>query len=150
MMHLTPTRAGACAASLAVVAAAMAPAIAFYLTVVATAGLMGAAFHAYLRAVDRPQPGPLVDVAACALAGLLVVVDAALRFPNVLGTGGPPAATRLAEVALALTAAAVLAPAVAPACHTLLTASWRHQTQTAAARISDRSARLIRRIGDVT
>ncbi len=150
MRYLTPTRAGACATALAALGAAAPPAIGFYLTIVACAGLMGAALAAYLAAVDESTPARLIDVAACTLAGLLVVVDAAIRFPAVLQPTAPAAAAQLAELAFALTAAAAITPVFAPGYHALVSSSWRRQTTRAAAQVSARSARLIRRIADVS
>lgn len=149
-MHLTPTRAAACAAGVAVLGAAAPPALGFYLTIVACAGLMGAALTAYLAVVDGSTAARLIDVAACTLAGLLVVVDAAIRFPAVLEPTAPAAATRLAELAFALAAAAAITPIAAPGYHALVSSSWRRQTTRAAAQVSARSARLIRRIADVS
>jgi hypothetical protein len=143
-------RAGVCAAALALLAAGMPPALGFYLTIVATAGLMGAGLIAYLAAVDLPTPGRMADVGACGLAGLLVVADAAIRFPAVLEPSAPAAAARLAELAFALTAAAALTQIAAPGYHALVSSSWRRQTGRAAAGLSARSARVIRRIADVS
>lgn len=150
MTYLTPTRAGACATALAVLGAAAPPAIGFYLTIVACAGVMGAALTAYLAVVDGSTPARVIDMAACTLAGLLVVVDAAIRFPAVLEPTAPAAAARLAELAFALTAAAAVTSVAAPGYHALVSGSWRRQTTRAAARVSARSARLIRRIADVS
>jgi hypothetical protein len=144
MERVTPTRAATAAAGLAVLAGAVAPALAMYLTVVATAGLLGAAFAAYLAAVDRPDAAALMESAACATAGMLVLVDAALRFPELLSGGGPPVAERLAQVAFGLVVAAVLAPAAVSA--------WRTAVGRAGAPAVDgfagRSARLWRRLVD--
>jgi hypothetical protein len=150
MTHLTPTRGAACAAAVAVLGAAAPPALGFYLTIVACAGLMGAALSAYLAVVDESSAARLIDVAACTVAGLLVVVDAAIRFPAVLEPTAPAAAARLAELAFALTAAATITPIAAPGYHALVSSSWRRQTTRAAAQVSARSARLIRRIADVS
>jgi hypothetical protein len=150
MTHLTPTRAGVVSTALALLASAAPPALGFYLTIVATAGLMGAALGAYLAAVDLPGPARLLDLAACVLAGLLVVVDAAIRFPAVLEPTAPAGAARLAELAFALTAAAALTQIAAPGYHVLVSSAWRRQTSRAAAGLSARSARVIRRIADVS
>jgi hypothetical protein len=120
MTHVTPSRAAAGAAALAVLGSWLSPALGFYLTLVACAGLMGASLHAYLGVVDAPEPARVVELAACSIAGLLLVV------------------------------AAVVTPAVATAYHRLVSASWRRQARHTAGRVSHRSARLIRRIVDVT
>ncbi len=150
MTYLTPTRAGVCATALALLAAGLPPALGFYLTIVACAGLMGAALVAYLSAVDVPAPARLADLGALGLAGLLVVGDAAIRFPAVLEPSAPAAAARLAEAAFAVTAAAALTGLLAPGYHALVSSSWRRQTSRAAAGLSARSARVIRRIAHVS
>jgi hypothetical protein len=150
MTYVTPTRAAAGAAALAVLGSWLSPVLGFYLTLVACAGLMGASLQAYLEVVDAPDPARVVELAACSVAGLLLVVDASIRFPALLGPTAPPAAAKLAQVAFGLTIAAVLTPAVAAACTRMVPASWRRQTRDTAGRVSHRSARLIRRIVDVT
>ena len=150
MTHVTPSRAAAGAAALAVLGSWLSPALGFYLTLVACAGLMGASLHAYLGVVDAPEPARVVELAACSIAGLLLVVDASIRFPELLGPTAPSSAAKLAELAFGLTVAAVVTPAVATAYHRLVSASWRRQARHTAGRVSHRSARLIRRIVDVT
>jgi hypothetical protein len=150
MTHVTPTRAAAGAAALAVLGSWLSPALGFYLTLVACAGLMGASLQSYLEVVDAPEPARVVELTACSVAGLLLVVDASIQFPALLGPAAPPAAAKLAQVAFGLTVAAVLTPAVAAALTRLAPASWRRQARDTAGRVSHRSARLIRRIVDVT
>src|SRR5690349_3907923 len=105
MTHLTPTRAAAGTAALALLGSWMSPAMGFYLTLVACAGVMGASLQAYLQVVDAPEPARVVELAACSLAGLLLVVDVAIRFPELLGPTAPPAAAELAQLAFGLTIA---------------------------------------------
>jgi hypothetical protein len=150
MTHLTPTRAAAGAAALAVLGSWLSPALGFYLTLVGCAGVMAASLRAYLEVVDAPEPARVVELAACSVAGLLLVADASIRFPALLGPTAPPAAAKLAQLAFGLTIAAVVTPAVATAYNRLVSASWRRQARNTAGRVSHRSARLIRRIGDVT
>lgn len=150
MTHVTPTRAAAGAAALAVLGSWLSPALGFYLTLVACAGVMGASLQLYLELVDAPEPARAVELTACSIAGLLLVVDASIRFPALLGPAAPPSAARLAQLAFGLTIAAVVTPAVATAYYRLVSASWRRQARSTAGRVSHRSARLIRRIGDAT
>lgn len=102
MSHLTATRAAVVAALLAVVAPMIATnaLIAFYLTFVALAGMMGATFLAYLQLVDRPTAGPALELAVCAIAMTLVMFDAAVRFPTVLDGSAPAIAGSLGLAAL--------------------------------------------------
>ena len=91
MSHLTAPRAAFAAALAALVAglAGAGPLIAFYFTAVSAAALIGAAFMAYLRAVESPSPRSMLALAGASLAAVLVMADAAVRFPQVL-TASPP------------------------------------------------------------
>jgi hypothetical protein len=150
MQRLLPIRAALAAAGLAALAAWGPPVLGFYLTVVACAGLMGAALVAYLRMVDALEPARVVELAVCTLAGLMVVVDAAVRFPALLGPGAPPAAGQLARMAFGVAVAGWIGPAVAPAVHDLSGRRRWRRARRAAAELSRRSARAVRRIADVT
>lgn len=111
MSHLTAPRAALVAALLAVVAPIVATnaLIAFYLTCVALAGMMGATFLAYLDVVDRPAVRPVLDLSVCAVAMLLLMVDAALRFPTILDGTAPALAASLALGALIVAAVGTVA-----------------------------------------
>jgi len=102
MSHLTAPRAALIAAVLAVVAPIVATnaLIAFYLTCVALAGMMGATFLAYLGVVDDPSSRSILDLVVCALAMLLVMADVAIRFPTILDGTAPAAAGTAALAAL--------------------------------------------------
>jgi hypothetical protein len=91
MSHVTPPRAAFAAALAALLAglAGTSPLISFYLTAVAAAALIGAGFMAYLRAVESPSPRSLLALAGSSLPAVLVMADAAIRFPQVL-TASPP------------------------------------------------------------
>jgi hypothetical protein len=113
MPNLTAPRASVAAALLAVFAGTLAPnpLIAFYLTAVALAGLLGASFLAYLEVIDQPSRSNLALLVACCAASLLVMVDATVRFPTVIaGTSSGTGILSLA--ALAVVAAGSLAPLV--------------------------------------
>jgi hypothetical protein len=96
----------------AVLAGSLPPALALYLTTLAVAALMGAAFLAYLVAVDDPRPVRLYEAAVCAVAGALLMADVAVRVPGVVAASAPAGATKLAFVALALVVATLVAPQV--------------------------------------
>jgi hypothetical protein len=105
---LTPARVAACAA-LASVAAATAPTlIGFYVSLIAVAVLLGAAFAAYLAVVDDPQEWAMFELGACTVAALFAVAGTSLRFPAVVAGNTPAAAVTLAWLALAVASAAVL------------------------------------------
>jgi hypothetical protein len=101
--------AGACTA---ILAGSFPPAVAVYLTTLSVAALMGAAFLAYLAAVDDPRPARLYEAAVCAVAGALLLGDLAVRIPGVASASAPAGAARLALVALALVVATLVAPMV--------------------------------------
>jgi hypothetical protein len=110
--HLTPARA-ATAAALAGAAAGTAPTLlGFYVSVVAVAVLLGAAFAAYLAVVDDPCEWAVFELGACAVAALLALAGASLRFPAVVAGTTPWASTRLGWLALAVAAAAAVASLV--------------------------------------
>lgn len=107
--RLTPARVAACAA-LAAVAAVTAPTlIGFYVSLIAVAVLLGAAFAAYLAVVDDPREWAVFELGACTVAALLTLAGTSLRFPAVVAGDTPSAAVKLAWVALAVAAAAAAA-----------------------------------------
>lgn len=109
-MHLSkPLRLALVGAALAALSGRMPPLLAFYLALVAAACLLGAAFLGHLRAVDEPGPATIVEAAACAAAGLLLVVTAAVRFPAI-GMGEATGGGMLVRVAIAIVAAALILP----------------------------------------
>lgn len=114
MAHVTPIRVAAAGSLLAVLAGSAAPLLGFYLTVVAAAVLLGSAFVANLQVVDDARARRVAEAAVCALGGILVLVDASIRFPTVLGTSTPDSARLLAVTSLALTACAAALAAIAP------------------------------------
>ncbi len=113
MPILTAPRASVAAALLAVLAGSVGPnpLIAFYLTAVALAGLLGASFLAYLDVIDAPSGSALAVLVACCAASVLVMIDATIRFPTVIA--GTPAGTGvLSLAALGLVAGGCLSPLV--------------------------------------
>jgi hypothetical protein len=109
-MHVSkPIRLALAGAALAAVSGRMPPLLAFYLALVAAACLLGAAFLGHLRAVDDPRPATIVEAAACAAGGLLMVVTAAVRFPGI-GMGEATGGGTLVRLAIALVVAAALVP----------------------------------------
>lgn len=107
--QLTPARVAACAA-LAAVAAVTAPTlIGFYVSLVAVAVLLGAAFAAYLAVVDDPREWAVFELGACTVAALFTLAGTSLRFPAVVAGTTPSAAVKLAWLALAVAAAAAVA-----------------------------------------
>ena len=83
-------------ALLAVAAGLIAPnnLIAFYLTALAAALLLFAAFLAYLDAAERLDARSGLAVATAGLGAALVMADAAIRFPAVLDPRAPEGAER--------------------------------------------------------
>ena len=114
MRHLNAPRAALAAALLAVLAPLVATndLIAFYLTFVALAGMMGATFLAYLELVDRPGARVAAELGVCAVAMLLVMLDAAVRFPTILDGTTPALAGTLALGSLVVAAAGVVASVI--------------------------------------
>lgn len=96
----------------AVVAGGLPPVAALYLTTLSVAALMGAAFLAYLVAVDDPRPARVYEAAVCAVAGALLLSDLAVRVPGVATASAPAGAGKLALVALALVVGTLVAPMV--------------------------------------
>lgn len=96
----------------AVVAGGLPPVAALYLTTLSVAALLGAAFLAYLVAVDDPRPARVYEAAVCAVAGSLLMGDLAVRVPGVVSASAPSGAGKLALVALALVVATFVAPMV--------------------------------------
>ena len=108
-LTLTPARVAACAA-LAAVGAVTAPTlIGFYVSLMAVAVLLGAAFAAYLAVVDDPTEWAMFELGACAAAALFTLAGTSLRFPAVVAGDTPSAAVKLAWLALAVAAVAALA-----------------------------------------
>jgi hypothetical protein len=96
----------------AVAAGGLPPVAALYLTTLSVAALLGAAFAAYLVAVDDPRPGRVYEAAVCAVAGALLLADVAVRVPGIVSASAPSGAGKLALVALALVVATLVAPMV--------------------------------------
>ena len=114
-MHLSkPIRLALVGAALAAVSGRMPPLLAFYLALVAAACLLGAAFLGHLRAVDDPEPATVAEAVACAAAGLLMVVTAAVRFPAI-GMGEATGGRVLVRCAIAIVVAAAILPPLARA-----------------------------------
>ena len=103
--HVTPSRIAAIAAT-AVAVAALAPAlIGFYITTIAVAIMLGAAFAAYLAVVDDPGEWAVFELGTCLVAALLTLAGTSLRFPDVVAGTIPSASVKLAWLALAVSAA---------------------------------------------
>jgi hypothetical protein len=105
---ITPARAALAGALLAAGGGILAPnnLVAFYLTALAAAGLLFAAFLSYLDAAERLNARSGLSLAGNGLAGLLVMADAAIRFPAVLDPSPPNGAGKLALFALVVVLAA--------------------------------------------
>jgi hypothetical protein len=84
---------------------------AFYLTALAVPMLLGAAFMAYLALVDEVNAWRCIELTVTAVAGLLVMVEAAVRFPSVLADL-PPTAGPLSTTAAAIAAGGCAIPAL--------------------------------------
>lgn len=95
-------RAAVAGALLAVAAGLIAPnnLLAFYLTALAAAVLMFAAFLAYLAAAEQLDRRTGLAVSTTGLAAALVMADAAVRFPALLDPRAPGGAGVLAMLAL--------------------------------------------------
>jgi hypothetical protein len=95
-------RAALAGALLAVAAGLIAPTnlLAFYLTALAAAVLLFAAFLAYLDAAERLDRRSGLAVSTSGLAAALVMADAAVRFPSVLDPRAPGGAGTMAVLAL--------------------------------------------------
>jgi hypothetical protein len=107
--HVTPARVAALA-TFAVVLALVGPALTgFYVAMIATAALLGAAFAAYLAVVDEPAEWAVFELGACAVAALLTLAGTSLRFPDVVSGATPSASVKLAWLALAVSGTAALA-----------------------------------------
>jgi len=116
-MTLTPPLStGLAGTLLAVVAGSLAPTnlIASYMTAVAAAVLLFAAFMAYLDAAELLDARSGAALASTGLAALLVAVDAAIRFPAVLDPRAPSGVGAIPVVALII----VLGGAAAELSHT--------------------------------
>lgn len=110
MAPVTPNWIALAGVLTAVVAGALSPVAALYLTTLSVAALMGAAFLAYLVAVDDPRPARLYEAAVCAVGGALLLADVAMRVPGVASASAPAGAAKLALIALALVVATLIAP----------------------------------------
>ena len=95
-------RAALAGALLAATASLLAPTnlSAFYLTAVAAAVVLFAAFQSYLEAAETLDVRTALALAGNGLAGVLVMADAAIRSPTVLDPRAPGGASALARVAL--------------------------------------------------
>jgi hypothetical protein len=103
---VTPARVSALAA-IAVVIALAGPALTgFYIAMVATAAMLGAAFAAYLAVVDEPAEWAVFELGACTVAALLTLAGTSLRFPDVVSGMTPSASVKLAWLALAVSGTA--------------------------------------------
>src|SRR5436190_5830048 len=91
---VTPNWIALAGASTAVVAGSLPPAAAVYLTTLSVAALMGAAFLAYLVAVDDPRPVRLCEAGGCAGAGALLMAGLAVRVPGVVSASAPAGAAK--------------------------------------------------------
>jgi hypothetical protein len=98
----TAIRAALAGALLATAGGLLAPnnLLAFYLTVLAAAVLLFAAFLSYLDAAETLNARTALILACNGLAGVLVMADAAIRFPAVLDPQPPGGAGALALFAL--------------------------------------------------
>ena len=110
--QITPARAAVVAALATVAAGGAPPLVGLYVVTVAVAVMLGAAFAAYLSVVDEPGEWAAFEVAACAVAALLTLAGATLRYPTIAAGGAPAAAGRLAWLAFAVAAAAAAASVV--------------------------------------
>jgi hypothetical protein len=107
--HITPARIAAFA-SLTLVLALLAPALTgFYVAMIATAAMLGAAFAAYLAVVDEPAEWAVFELGACAVAALLTLAGTSLRFPDVVSGATPSVSIKLAWLALAVSGTAAAA-----------------------------------------
>jgi len=107
--QLTPARVAACAALAACAAVTVPTLIGFYVSLVAVAVLLGAAFAAYLAVVDDPGEWAMFELGACTVAALFTLAGTSLRFPAVVAGNTPSAAVKLAWLALAVAVAAAVA-----------------------------------------
>jgi len=110
MTHLTAPRAALASLVPAFMAGVIAgnPLLGFYLTAIAAAGLIGAAFLAYLEAVDRTRPLELYELGAIALAALLMMLEVAIRFPRALSAGSEGLSSLVLLSGLLVVSAAVV------------------------------------------
>ena len=82
--------------------------LACYLTALAAAVLLFAAFMAYLDAAEHLDRRTGTAVATMGIAAALVMADAALRFPSILDPRPPSGAGALSVLALVLVSAGLL------------------------------------------
>jgi peptidoglycan/LPS O-acetylase OafA/YrhL len=102
MDSISTPRAALAGALLAAAAGTLTPnnLLAFYLTALAAAVLLFAAFLAYIDAAARPDVPRTISVLAIGLGAALVIADAAVRFPTVLDPSAPSGAGVLPLAAL--------------------------------------------------
>jgi hypothetical protein len=114
MTITTAPRAALAGAVLAVAAGELAPTnlLACYVTALAAAVLLFAAFLAYLDAAEHLDRRTGAAVSSAGLAAALVMADAALRFPAVLDPREPGGADLLAILALVSVVAGLAVEAV--------------------------------------
>ncbi|HET6848449.1 MAG TPA: hypothetical protein VFH74_06300 [Gaiellales bacterium] len=110
MTITTPPRAALGGAMLAVAAGWLAPnnLFACYLTALAAAVLLFAAFMAYLDAAEHLDRRTGTAVCTMAIGAALVMADAALRFPSILDPRTPSGTGALSLLALVSVAAGQL------------------------------------------
>jgi hypothetical protein len=102
MTITSSSRAAVAGALLAVAAGLIAPnnLLAFYMTALAAAVLMFAAFLAYLTAAEQLDRRTGLAVSTTGLAAALVMADAAVRFPALLDPRAPGGAGMMSVLAL--------------------------------------------------
>jgi peptidoglycan/LPS O-acetylase OafA/YrhL len=111
MASISTPRAALAGALLAAAAGTLTPnnLLAFYLTALAAAVLLFAAFLAYIDAAERPDIPRTISVLAIGLGAALVIADAAVRFPAVLDPSAPGGAGLLPFAALGCVVAGLAA-----------------------------------------
>ncbi|HEY3764221.1 MAG TPA: hypothetical protein VGL44_03610 [Gaiellales bacterium] len=107
--HITPARIAALAAVAAVAAVTSSALIGFYVSMVAVAVMLGAAFTAYLAVVDETGEWAVFELGTCAVAALLTLAGTSIRFPAVVAGTTPSVAVKLAWLALAVSGTAAAA-----------------------------------------
>jgi len=104
--HVTPARVAALAAITLVLALLLPALTGFYVAIIATIAMLGAAFAAYLAVVDEPTEWAVFELGTCVVAALLTLAGTSLRFPDVVSGATPSASIKLAWLALAVSGAA--------------------------------------------
>lgn len=102
MTVMSPLGAALGGAVIAIAAGSLAPTnlVAFYLTALAAAVLLFAAFMAYLDAAEELDVRRGAAVASTCIAAMLILVDAAIRFPAVLDPRAPGGVGAMPLIAL--------------------------------------------------